>query len=61
MFMGTDEIPLGRSVGAMFDFHWRDHAGQLAKIRRATGLPGARPDPGGPWRSPLADDPPPQG
>ncbi|MGH7308043.1 MAG: DinB family protein [Candidatus Rokuibacteriota bacterium] len=39
-FMGTDEIALGPYVGAMFDFHWRDHAGQLAKIRKAAGLPG---------------------
>lgn len=34
-YMGTDEIPLGRYVGAMFDFHWKDHAGQLARIRKA--------------------------
>jgi hypothetical protein len=40
-FMGTDEIPLGRYVGAMFDYHWNDHAGQLAKIRTAAGLPAA--------------------
>ena len=40
-FMGTDEIPLGRYVGAMFDYHWNDHAGQLAKIRQAAGLPPA--------------------
>ena len=38
-FMGTDEIPLAQYVGALFDFHWNDHAGQLGKIRRATGLP----------------------
>jgi hypothetical protein len=38
-FMGTDEISLPVFVGAMFDFHWTDHAGQLAKIRKAVGLP----------------------
>jgi hypothetical protein len=26
-------------VGAMFDYHWNDHAGQIAKIRKAQGLP----------------------
>ncbi|HEY7365595.1 MAG TPA: DinB family protein [Methylomirabilota bacterium] len=40
-FMGTDEIPLGRFVGAMYEFHWKDHAGQLGKIRKAAGLPEA--------------------
>jgi hypothetical protein len=40
-FLGTDEVPLGRFVGAMWDFHWNDHAGQLAKIRAAVGLPPA--------------------
>jgi hypothetical protein len=40
-FMGTDEITLAMFTGAMFDFHWQDHAGQLAKIRRAVGLPDA--------------------
>jgi hypothetical protein len=29
--MGTDEM----YVGALFDYHWNDHAGQLAKIRQA--------------------------
>jgi DinB superfamily len=37
-FMGTDEIPLPVFVGAMFEYHWNDHAGQLAKIRQAIGL-----------------------
>jgi len=23
----------------MFDYHWNDHAGQIAKIRKANGLP----------------------
>ncbi len=41
-FMGTDEISLAMFVGAMFDFHWQDHASQLAKIRKAVGLPEAR-------------------
>jgi hypothetical protein len=37
-FRGTDEIPISMYVGALFDFHWNDHAGQLAKIRQAVGL-----------------------
>ncbi len=41
-FMGTDEIPIPMFVGAMFDYHWNDHAGQLGKIRQAVGLPEAR-------------------
>jgi len=41
-FMGTDEIPIQMYVGALFDLHWNDHAGQLAKIRKAVGLPEAR-------------------
>jgi hypothetical protein len=41
-FMGTDEISMDAFVGAMFDFHWNDHAGQLGKIRAAVGLPAAR-------------------
>ena len=40
-FMGTDEITLPVYVGAMYDFHWNDHAGQIAKIRKASGLPPA--------------------
>ena len=40
-FMGTDEIALPVYVGAMFDYHWNDHAGQIAKIRKANGLPAA--------------------
>ena len=40
-FMGTDEIPLAQYVGALYEFHWQDHAGQLAKIRKAAGLPAA--------------------
>jgi hypothetical protein len=37
-FMGTDEITIDMYLGAMFDFHWNDHAGQLEKIRQAVGL-----------------------
>jgi hypothetical protein len=40
-FMGTDEIAMPVYVGAMFAYHWSDHAGQLAKIRKAAGLPEA--------------------
>jgi len=38
-FMGTDEITISMYVGALFDYHWNDHAGQLGKIREAVGLP----------------------
>jgi hypothetical protein len=38
-FMGTDEIPIAQYVGALFEFHWNDHAGHLGKIRKAVGLP----------------------
>ena len=38
-FMGTDEITLPVFVGALFEYHWNDHASQLAKIRDAVGLP----------------------
>jgi hypothetical protein len=41
-FMGTDEITIPVYVGAMFDYHWGDHAGQIAKIRKAAGLPEAK-------------------
>jgi hypothetical protein len=40
-FMGTDEITLPVYIGAMFDYHWNDHAGQIAKIRKANGMPAA--------------------
>jgi hypothetical protein len=40
--MGTDEIAITVYVGALFDFHWNDHASQLAKIRKAVGLPEAK-------------------
>jgi hypothetical protein len=37
-FMGTDEITIDMYLGAMFDYHWNDHAGQLEKIRQTVGL-----------------------
>ena len=37
--MGMDEIDIPTFVGALFEYHWNDHAGQLAKIRKAVGLP----------------------
>jgi hypothetical protein len=37
-FLGTDEIALAQYVGLLFDRHWNEHAGQLAKIRKAVGL-----------------------
>jgi hypothetical protein len=37
--MGIDEIDIPTFVGALFEFHWNDHAGQIAKIRKAAGLP----------------------
>jgi hypothetical protein len=46
-FMGTDEITIDMYLGAMFDFHWNDHAGQLEKIRRAAGLGAAAAKPSG--------------
>ena len=39
--MGTDEITVPVFVGAMLDYHWNDHAGQIAKIRAVAGLPAA--------------------
>lgn len=39
--MGTDEIAMPVYVRLIFVFHWNDHAGQLAKIRKAAGLPEA--------------------
>jgi DinB family protein len=40
--MDTDEIDIPTYVGALFEYHWNDHAGQLAKIRKAVGLPDAK-------------------
>lgn len=39
--MGTDEIALPVYVGAMFDYRWNGYAGQIAKIRKANGMPDA--------------------
>jgi hypothetical protein len=32
--MGTDEVDIPTFVGALFEYHWNDHAGQLAKARK---------------------------
>lgn len=40
-YMGTEEISLLAWAGLLLDMHWQDHAGQLAKIRKAVGLPEA--------------------
>jgi len=40
--MGVDEIDIPTYVGALFEYHWNDHAGQLAKIRKAVGLPATK-------------------
>lgn len=40
--LGTDEVPLPVFVGVLFDRHWAAHTEQLAKIRRAAGLPEAK-------------------
>jgi hypothetical protein len=37
-FMQKEETPIAVYVGALFDYHWNDHAGQLGKIRKAAGL-----------------------
>jgi hypothetical protein len=41
-FMGTDEVPMPMFIGAMFDYHWNDHAGQIARIRKTAGLAEAK-------------------
>jgi hypothetical protein len=46
-FMGTDEITIDMYLGAMFDYHWNDHAGQIEKIRQAVGLGAAAAKPSG--------------
>jgi hypothetical protein len=38
---GKIATELKRCVGALFDDHRADHAGQIAKIRKAAGLPEA--------------------
>jgi hypothetical protein len=40
--MQQEEIPVAVYVGALFDYHWNDQAGQLGKIRKAAGLPEAK-------------------
>ena len=40
--MGTEEVDIPTFVGALFEYHWNDHSGQLAKIRKAVGLPEAK-------------------
>jgi len=40
--MGSDEVDIPTFVGALFEYHWVDHASQLAKIRKAVGLPDAK-------------------
>jgi len=40
--MGNEQVPIPVYVGALFEYHWNDHAGQLAKIRKAVGLPDAK-------------------
>ena len=40
--VGNEEVPIPVYVGALFDYHWNDHAGQLAKIRKAVGMPEAK-------------------
>jgi len=40
--MGIDEVDIPTFVGALFEYHWNDHASQLAKIRKAVGLPEAK-------------------
>lgn len=41
-FMGTDEVAMPVYVSTMYEYHWGDHTGQLAKIRKAAGLPDAK-------------------
>jgi DinB superfamily len=38
----SEEVPIAAYVGVLFDYHWNDHAGQIAKIRKAAGLPEAK-------------------
>ena len=41
-FLGTDLVTMPVWVTVFFVVHWGDHAGQLAKIRQAVGLPEAK-------------------
>lgn len=40
--LGTDQVTMPMWVRVFFAAHWSDHTGQLAKIRKATGLAAAR-------------------
>jgi hypothetical protein len=40
--MRTNEITLPVFLSAIFEYHWNNHATQLAKIRSAVGLPAVR-------------------
>src|SRR5437773_9226417 len=40
--MGIEEVDIPTFVGALYEYHWNDHASQLAKIRKAVGLPEAK-------------------
>jgi hypothetical protein len=39
--VGTEEVSIPVFVRAIYDRHWSDHVAQLAKIRKAVGLPDA--------------------
>jgi hypothetical protein len=39
--LGTDEVTMPTWARVFFAIHWSDHADQLAKIRKAVGLPAA--------------------
>jgi hypothetical protein len=39
--LGSDEVTIPTWVEVLFAIHWGDHADQLAKIRKAVGLPEA--------------------
>lgn len=50
--LGTDEITMPTWIRVFFAIHWGDHADQLAKIRKAVGLPGPTQEPAAPTRRP---------
>jgi hypothetical protein len=39
--LGTEEVTMPTWAGVFFAIHWGGHADQLAKIRKAVGLPEA--------------------
>jgi hypothetical protein len=39
--LGTEEVTMPTWARVFFAVHWGDHADQLAKIRKAVGLPEA--------------------